>query len=154
MPTSVGAAVAYDTGDEIVLKATGWIVEDGIDEKALRDAADYRTWADRGDLELCEGKIIDYERVADFIIEHASKDAGLKCVLMDTYGRSHLREALEKKGFNAVTSFEEKYGDEIVIVLSPTRIHGRIYGSRRRNGRTMKYTLQCRHRSETLKSWY
>jgi phage terminase large subunit-like protein len=40
-----------------------WMPEDGIKDRELRDGMTYRTWADQGFIELCEGSVIDVREI-------------------------------------------------------------------------------------------
>ena len=42
-----------------------WMPENGIKKRELRDGMPYRTWADQGFIELCDGDVIDIRDVRD-----------------------------------------------------------------------------------------
>lgn len=115
-----GGAVCWEVGDgTIALMATGWTPEEGLEQRAQLDSADYERWVKDGHLVATPGRIVDYSIVAEWVMDLARGEQGLRCVGSDSHGRTHFREALEKFGVEVAGSFGEAGGEEIVMVYHP-----------------------------------
>lgn len=57
--------------DRWVALPTGWMPLDGIDAREREDHVPYRDWIRAGFLHGCEGDIIDFEAVADAVVQAA-----------------------------------------------------------------------------------
>src|SRR5206468_3520042 len=66
-----------------------------------RDKAPYQTWADQGWLELTPGNVIDFDAVADTIIEQA-KLYDIRELQMDPHAASSIATKLTAAGLNVV----------------------------------------------------
>ena len=63
--------------------------EAGLKKRELRDGMPYRTWAEQGFLELCEGNVIDYREVkARLIWGVQTFDSGKSALTLITPGNS------------------------------------------------------------------
>ena len=115
-----GGAVAYEAGDgKIALWATGWTPEEGLEQRAQVDAADYERWVEDGHLVATPGRIVDYGMVAEWLVDLVRSEHGVRCVGADTHGRTHFREALVKLGYEAAVGLTTSGGEEIVLVYHP-----------------------------------
>ena len=63
---------------------TGWMPLDGIEAREREDHCPYRDWMRAGFLHGCEGDIIDFEAVADAVVQ-AAQDYDLQMVGFDPY---------------------------------------------------------------------
>ena len=70
--------------DRWVALPTGWMPLDGIDAREREDHVPYRDWIRAGFLHGCEGDIIDFEAVADAVVQ-AAQDYDLRMVGFDPY---------------------------------------------------------------------
>lgn len=76
-----------------------WRPEDGVEEAEQRDHVPYRDWARAGFLELCEGDIVDYNRVEEVIREAADTfdliTLGLDPAMSWTLSQRLMQEGIE-----------------------------------------------------------
>lgn len=70
--------------DKWVALFTGWIPLDGIEARERADHAPYQDWIRAGFLHGCEGDVIDYEAVLDYIVQ-AAEDYDLCMIGFDPY---------------------------------------------------------------------
>ena len=70
--------------DKWVALFTGWIPLDGIEARERADHAPYQDWIRAGFLHGCEGDVIDYEAVLDYIVQ-AAEDYDLRMIGFDPY---------------------------------------------------------------------
>ena len=61
------AAIVWDGGDRVYLRATAWTPGDSIRARAEQDGAAYPEWAEKGFLRLVPGKVIHYNFVIDWL---------------------------------------------------------------------------------------
>lgn len=73
----------------------------GLFKRQKRDKAPYRQWADAGHLILTPGNVIDFDRVAEVIIEQA-KLYDLREIQMDPHAASSIATKLQAAGINVV----------------------------------------------------
>jgi phage terminase large subunit-like protein len=94
------AAIWPDATNGILyFKPTFWLPNRGIEEKSLRDEADYKLWADAGDLTLLNAEVIDF----DFIGAHVRAIAAggnLQAVGFDRKYASYLMNDLQRDGID------------------------------------------------------
>jgi phage terminase large subunit-like protein len=80
------------------IHGTYWLPEHGLREKSRTDRVPYDVWAKEGHLQTSPGMSVEYEFVAQHIMECFSK-YDLRKVAFDRWGMSHLRPYLIKAGF-------------------------------------------------------
>ena len=96
--------------DELHAEIVAWTPEDTVDQRAERDAAPYREWAEAGHLNLVPGGIMDYAVVARWLrvleTEHA-----LEGVAYDAWAWREFRRDMDKLGIEfADPDAKYKYG--------------------------------------------
>ena len=89
--------VVRDENDVIQVRPYFWLPDDEILERERRDAAQWRLWADEGFIELCPGKVVDYDFVAERLVEISAK-YNVEAVAYDRWHIEHLRQRLEAIG--------------------------------------------------------
>lgn len=97
--TSIVLAFPQDDG-RVLLKPFVFLPEDnasGLFKRQKRDKAPYRSWADNGQLILTPGNVIDFDQVAETIIEQA-KLYDLREVQMDPHAASSIAAKLQAAG--------------------------------------------------------
>lgn len=80
------------------VRPTFWLPQDGIHERSRLDRVPYDVWSRQGQLELCPGKTVDYEYVADYLRDFCA-EYNVKKIAFDRWGYRHLKAWLLKKGF-------------------------------------------------------
>jgi phage terminase large subunit-like protein len=88
--------------DRILVRPFVFLPEEnaaGLFKRQKRDKAPYRTWADAGHLILTPGNVIDFDVIADTIIEQA-KLYDLREVQMDPHAASSIAAKLQAAGIN------------------------------------------------------
>ncbi|MBV8782223.1 MAG: terminase large subunit [Phycisphaerae bacterium] len=98
----VMAFPAHD--DRVLVKPFIFLPEEnasGLFKRQKRDKAPYRQWADAGHLILTPGNVIDFDRVAEVIIEQANL-FDLREVQMDPHAASSIATKLQAAGINVV----------------------------------------------------
>ena len=73
----------------------------GLRKRELRDGMPYRTWAEQGFLELCEGNVIDYREVKARLI-WGVQTFDLKEICFDPYNSRQLSTQLIDEGYECV----------------------------------------------------
>jgi phage terminase large subunit-like protein len=88
--------------DRILVKPFVFLPEEnaaGLFKRSKRDKAPYKQWADAGHLILTPGNVIDFDVIADTIIEQA-KLYDLREVQFDPFGASSIAAKLQSAGIN------------------------------------------------------
>jgi phage terminase large subunit-like protein len=97
--------MAFPTNDDrVMLKPFIFLPEEnasGLFKRQKRDKAPYRQWADAGHLFLTPGNVIDFDVIAETIIEQA-KIYDLREVQMDPHAASSIAAKLQAAGINVV----------------------------------------------------
>ena len=63
-------AIAWDMPDgTLEVQSKIWAIGDGLDDRARRSGEDWREWEKHGHLEVTEGKVVDFEAIADWVAE-------------------------------------------------------------------------------------
>lgn len=115
-----GGAVAWEAEDgKVAVRAMGWTPEEGLEQRAQTDAADYLRWIQDGHLISTPGRIVDYSIIAEWLADLVGSDHGVRCVGTDTFGRTHFRKALEDLGMEVVGSFQESGGEDLILIYHP-----------------------------------
>jgi phage terminase large subunit-like protein len=97
--TAFVLAFPQDDG-RVLVKPFVFLPEDnvgGLFKRQKRDKAPYKSWADNGHLILTPGNVIDFDRVAEVIIEQ-SKLYDLREVQMDPHAASSVAAKLQAAG--------------------------------------------------------
>lgn len=77
-----------------------WIPGNGIYEKQRVDKIDYQTWNDKGYINILENtSTIEYEYIAEEIMNHIKSGMPIKKIAFDRYNYKHLKPWLKKAGF-------------------------------------------------------
>lgn len=79
-----------------VALATGWIPLDDIEGKEKRDHVNYRDWIRAGFMQGCEGDVIDYTQVCEFIVS-ACSEYDVKMVGFDPHLGATIMQQLQKE---------------------------------------------------------
>ena len=79
-----------------VALATGWIPLDDIESKEKRDHVNYRDWIRAGFMQGCEGDVIDYAQVCEFIIT-ACSEYDVKMIGFDPHLGATIMQQLQKE---------------------------------------------------------
>ena len=79
-----------------VALATGWIPLDDIESKEKRDHVNYRDWIRAGFMQGCEGDVIDYAQVCEFIVT-ACNEYDVKMVGFDPHLGATIMQQLQKE---------------------------------------------------------
>lgn len=79
-----------------VALATGWIPLDDIQAKEKRDHVNYRDWIRAGFMQGCEGDVIDYTQVSEFIVS-ACNDYDVKMIGFDPHLGATIMQQLQKE---------------------------------------------------------
>lgn len=79
-----------------VALATGWIPLDDIEGKEKRDHVNYRDWIRAGFMQGCEGDVIDYTQVCEFIVT-ACNEYDVKMVGFDPHLGATIMQQLQKE---------------------------------------------------------
>lgn len=75
-----------------------WMPEEGIHEKSKTDRVPYDIWAEKGFIELCPGRSVRYEYVAQRLFEIVSR-CNKAVIAFDRWRMDQLKPWLEKAGF-------------------------------------------------------
>jgi len=78
-----------------------WLPEAGIRKRELKDGMPYRTWAEVGFLELCEGNVIDYRDVKARLVWGAQL-FDLQEICLDPWNSRQLSTQLIDEGYECV----------------------------------------------------
>lgn len=81
------------------IKAHFWLPEDGLEERARQDRVPYDVWRDKGFLHTTPGKSIEYEYVAEFMV-NLFGEMDIRKVAFDRYNMRHFRPWLVKAGMS------------------------------------------------------
>lgn len=92
--------------DRWVALPTGWMPLDGIDAREREDHVPYRDWIRAGFLHGCEGDIIDFEAVADTVVQ-AAQDYDLRMVGFDPYLGATVMQNIRERLAGTVTEVVE-----------------------------------------------
>lgn len=92
--------------DRWVALPTGWMPLDGIDAREREDHVPYRDWIRAGFLHGCEGDIIDFEAVADAVVQ-AAQDYDLRMVGFDPYLGATVMQRIRERLAGTVTEVVE-----------------------------------------------
>lgn len=84
-------------GDELHVRSTFWLPQDGLAEKARKDRVPYDEWHRGGHLTTTPGRTVDYDYVAPVVLR-IMRDEGLAKVAFDRWNMRFLRPALERAG--------------------------------------------------------
>jgi phage terminase large subunit-like protein len=76
-----------------------WLPEEGISEKSRADKVPYDIWAKSGFLNLVPGRTIDYDYVAQFLLD-VFQEYDVQALAFDRYNMRFLRPCLERAGFS------------------------------------------------------
>lgn len=82
--------------DKWIALATGWIPLDDIENKEKRDHVNYRDWIRAGFMNGCEGDVIDYAQVCDFIVE-ACDDYDVRMIGFDPHLGATIMQQLQRE---------------------------------------------------------
>ena len=85
---------------------TGWMPLDGIDAREREDHVPYRDWIRAGFLHGCEGDIIDFEAVADAVVQ-AAQNYDLRMVGFDPYLGATVMQSIRERLAGTVTEVVE-----------------------------------------------
>jgi phage terminase large subunit-like protein len=86
---------------------TFWLPDEGLEEKATKDAVPYLRWRDEGFLNTTPGKTISYDWVAREMREIVDALPNLKRIAFDAYNWRHFKPALERAEFTEAELDEE-----------------------------------------------
>lgn len=92
--------------DRWVALPTGWMPLDGIDAREREDHVPYRDWIRAGFLHGCEGDIIDFEAVADAVVQ-AAQNYDLRMVGFDPYLGATVMQSIRERLAGTVTEVVE-----------------------------------------------
>src|SRR5262249_14592809 len=106
-----------------------WMPEGGIRRRELRDGMPYRTWAEQGFLELCQGDVIDYREIKARLIWGAQMfDIPEMC--FDRYNSREMSAQLIDEGYECA-EIGQGYSDQnapckkiLELILSGKLRHG------------------------------
>lgn len=87
--------LATEDGDVV---PTFWLPEEGLKEKSAGDRVPYDLWHDQGFLEVCPGRAIEYEFVAEYL-RGVFDNLNIVAMGFDRYNMKFLRPWLVKQGF-------------------------------------------------------
>jgi phage terminase large subunit-like protein len=94
--------LAFPIEDRVLVKPFVFLPKDnigGMFRRMKRDKAPYQTWADQGHLILTPGNVIDFNAVAEVILEQA-KLYDIKEIQMDPHAASSIADKLTSAGLN------------------------------------------------------
>ena len=89
-----------------VALATGWIPLDDIQAKEKRDHVNYRDWIRAGFMQGCEGDVIDYTQVCEFIVT-ACNEYDVKMIGFDPHLGATIMQQLQKELVGKATDVVE-----------------------------------------------
>ena len=78
-------------------RATFWLPENGIEERARKDRVPYDVWAKEGLINLVPGGTVDYDYVAPVVLR-AIKQENIVKVAFDRWNMRYFRPCLERAG--------------------------------------------------------
>lgn len=87
-------------GDDLHVRSTFWLPQEGLAEKARKDRVPYDLWHRQGFLETTPGRTVDYDYVAPLVLR-IMRDEELALVAFDRWNMRFLRPALERAGATA-----------------------------------------------------
>lgn len=96
--------MAFPVGDRVIVRPFVFLPKDnigGLFRRMKRDKAPYETWARQGHLILTPGNVIDFNAVAETILEQAKKYQ-VKEIQMDPHAASSIADKLTAAGLNVV----------------------------------------------------
>lgn len=91
--------VSPDDKGRYSVKPTFWLPREGLEERSRRDRVPYDVWAKEGYLQTTPGKSIEYEYVAERIVEFF-ESTDVRKIAFDRYNMRHLRPWLIKAGLS------------------------------------------------------
>jgi phage terminase large subunit-like protein len=105
-----------------------WTPDDTLDERALRDRAPYRAWADRGFLIPIPGKVLDYDFLAADVGD-LSRTIAIGRIAYDRWRIDVFRQSLQRLGVIAdLMEFGQGFKDmaPAIEIFEQLAIEGRI----------------------------
>lgn len=91
------------------VKPTFWLPKEGLEERARQDRVPYDVWAKNGFLNTTPGKSVEYEYVADYIVELFNTHKVRK-IAFDRWNMKHLKPWLVKAGMSEAM-IEDRFVD-------------------------------------------
>lgn len=99
--TAVSFVFPDEKGEVFDVLPFFWMPEDGLAARERRDGMPYRTWADRGFLELSPGNVIDYRDVKARL-EWGAQMFNLQEICLDPWNSRQLSVPMIEEGFTCV----------------------------------------------------
>lgn len=90
------SAVVLDFDNGLVI-SKAWLPAKDIDQAEILDKVPYRAWAQDGWLDLCDGPVVDYGDIADYILDALARYQ-VGRIQYDPYMFPNLKAALEVRG--------------------------------------------------------
>ena len=115
---------------------TFWLPRDGLAEKSRTDRVPYDQWAKAGHLLTAPGKSIDYEYIADYLIE-VFEQYDIEKLAFDRWNFKHLKPWLMKAGFSEekITRHFVEFGQGFASMSPALRdLEGEILNGRLAHG--------------------
>jgi len=93
---------------------TGWVPEDKMRERQIKDGVPYETWVNKGYLHATPGNVIDYDYIEADIVK-STKQYKMKMLLPDPWNFNILHQKLEKND-NGNFTIDPKRKDATLVV--------------------------------------
>ena len=98
---------------------TGWVPEDKMRERQIKDNVPYETWVNKGHLNATPGNVIDYDYIEADIVK-SSKQYKMKMLLPDPWNFNILHQRLEKNDAGNFTIDPKRKDATIVVGVDQT----------------------------------
>lgn len=95
--------VSVDDDENILAESWAWIPEDMVNDKIQREKVDYRTLAKGGKIVICQGRVVDYNVIEEFILGIEEKfGVTVQAIGYDRWNALSTVQKLSKEGYNLV----------------------------------------------------
>ena len=98
--TAIVKCIYDPVEDTYLFKAHGFIPKDNIEQLEVRDGIPYRQFADEGHITLCDGPVVDYEDLVEYILNDQKAGINTAMVAYDPYNSDYLLERCKELGIS------------------------------------------------------
>lgn len=123
-------------GDYRDVECFFWLPSEGLRERAHEDRVKYDVWYEQGFLKTTPGKSVDYDYVAEFLV-NLIKTRDIRKIAFDRYNMRHLRPWLVRHGLSeeVIDSVFVDFGQGFVSMSPALRnLEGALLNGRVRHG--------------------
>ena len=110
-------AVIYEYMDHLEAEVKIWMPKERLREMQITDKQMYDVFVEEGYLEMCEGEVIDYVQVTDYLMEVINKHS-VKALAFDNWGFRRIMEILQKNNIPYETN-KRPQSKKMMLMLHP-----------------------------------